>query len=124
MIYLLRRRAHFSSAHRLTAVAEGHPCGQLHGHTWEVEIELRVSVLPEEGWVMDFKDVDAALHPLVQQLDHKVLNDIPGLQNPTSEHIAMWFMQALRQALPNLCAVRVRESARSEVEVRLPEPIP
>lgn len=122
-MHILRRRARFSAAHRLPHVPPGHPCGRLHGHTWEIEVELRTATLPSDGWVMDFAEVDAALAPALDQLDHRVLNDVPGLDNPTSERLAVWLAEALADALPGIAAVRVREGRDSEVEYRLRQSI-
>ncbi len=103
----------FAAAHRLPNVPEGHKCSRMHGHTFRVEVYVRGRVKPEAGWVMDFADIAAVLSPLAETLDHKVLNDIEGLQNPTSENIARWIWERLRSPLPDLCRIVVQESAES-----------
>ena len=101
------------SAHRLPNVPEGHKCARVHGHSFRVEIHVRGPLDPQLGWVMDFADVKAAFEPLFLQLDHRYLNDVPGLENPTSEHLARWIWQRLLPALPQLCAVVVHETCTS-----------
>ena len=103
----------FDAAHRLPNVRQGHKCSQLHGHSFSVEILIQGSVDPHSGWVMDFADIAAVCQPIVDQLDHKYLNDIDGLDNPTSENIAKWIWKHLRLALPQLSKIVVQESTES-----------
>jgi 6-pyruvoyltetrahydropterin/6-carboxytetrahydropterin synthase len=101
------------SAHRLPNVPAGHKCARVHGHSFRVEIHVRGPVDAHLGWVMDFADLKAAFQPLYQQLDHHYLNDVPGLENPTSENLARWIWQRLRPSLPQLSAVVVHETCTS-----------
>ena len=101
------------SAHRLPNVPAGHKCARLHGHSFRVEIHVSGPVDPQFGWVMDFADVKAAFEPLFRQLDHNYLNDVPGLENPTSENLARWIWQKLEPTLPQLSAVVVHETCTS-----------
>jgi 6-pyruvoyltetrahydropterin/6-carboxytetrahydropterin synthase len=101
------------SAHRLPNVPAGHKCARVHGHSFRVEIHVRGPLHPELGWVMDFADVKDAFEPLFRQLDHHYLNDVPGLENPTSEHLARWIWQRLQPVLPQLTAVVVHETCTS-----------
>jgi len=101
------------SAHRLPNVPPGHKCARVHGHSFRVEIHVRGPLDAQLGWVMDFADVKAAFQPLYQQLDHHYLNDVPGLENPTSENLARWIWQRLRPALPQLSAIVVHETCTS-----------
>lgn len=103
----------FESAHRLPNVPEGHKCARLHGHSFRVVVHVEGPVDPEAGWVMDFADVRAACEPLREELDHRYLNDIEGLDNPTSEHVARWIWARLAPNLPGLAAVTVRETCTS-----------
>jgi 6-pyruvoyltetrahydropterin/6-carboxytetrahydropterin synthase len=97
------------AAHRLPNVPEEHKCRRLHGHSFQIEIRVSGPVV-ECGWVQDFADLSRAFQPLFQQLDHNYLNDIPGLENPTSEHLAKWIWQRLKPTLPLLSEVHVRET--------------
>jgi 6-pyruvoyltetrahydropterin/6-carboxytetrahydropterin synthase len=101
------------SAHRLPNVPEGHKCARLHGHSFRVEIHVSGPVDPQLGWVMDFADLKAAFDPLFRQLDHQYLNEVPGLENPTSENLARWIWQKLEPSLPQLSAVVVHETCTS-----------
>ena len=101
------------SAHRLPNVPAGHKCARVHGHSFRVEIHVSGPVDGHLGWVMDFADVKAAFDPLYRQLDHQFLNDVPGLENPTSENLAKWIWQKLKPALPQLSAVVVHETCTS-----------
>jgi 6-pyruvoyltetrahydropterin/6-carboxytetrahydropterin synthase len=103
----------FSAAHRLPNVPKGHKCSGMHGHTFAVEVAVRGPLQPKAGWVTDFADISAAFEPVREALDHVCLNDIEGLENPTSEHIARWVWKRLQPALPHLCRIVVRESADS-----------
>ncbi|HEX6779115.1 MAG TPA: 6-carboxytetrahydropterin synthase QueD, partial [Ktedonobacterales bacterium] len=80
----------FEAAHRLPNVPPGHKCARLHGHSFRVEVHVRGPVDPETGWVMDFGDIKETFQPYYDQLDHNYLNEIAGLSNPTSEHLARW----------------------------------
>jgi 6-pyruvoyltetrahydropterin/6-carboxytetrahydropterin synthase len=84
----------FSAAHQLPKVGDGHPCKRLHGHNYVVEIEVRGEISPKDGFCsnIDFMEVDKHMKPIIEQLDHHFLNDIPGLENPTAEHIAAWIL--------------------------------
>ena len=103
----------FEAAHRLPNVPEGHQCARLHGHSFRVAVHVRGPLDPTLGWVMDFADLKAAWRPLDEALDHRYLNDVPGLENPTSEVLARWIWQRLVPSLPGLSQVVVRETCTS-----------
>jgi 6-pyruvoyltetrahydropterin/6-carboxytetrahydropterin synthase len=103
----------FEAAHRLPHVPAGHKCARLHGHSFRVELHVRGPVDPATGWVMDFADIKRAFQPLYDQLDHNYLNEIEGLANPTSEHLARWIWRRLRPRLPGLCRVVIHETCTS-----------
>ena len=100
----------FEAAHRLPNLPADHKCARLHGHSFRVEVHVHGPVDPEQGWVMDFADVKHAFRPLYEQLDHHYLNEIEGLENPTSENLARWIWERLEGALPGLCRIVVRET--------------
>jgi 6-pyruvoyltetrahydropterin/6-carboxytetrahydropterin synthase len=100
----------FDAAHRLPNVGEGHRCSEIHGHSFRIEIHIKGTVDPRLGWVIDFADIDEAFQPVLDQLDHKYLNDIDGLDNPTSEIIARWIWDRLHLKLPQLSKIVVQES--------------
>ena len=103
----------FEAAHRLPNVPEGHKCGRLHGHSFEVELHVSGDVDAESGWVMDFADLKKAFKPIYNRLDHYYLNDIPGLENPTSENLARWIWNELKPSLAPLSKIVVRETCTS-----------
>lgn len=105
-------------AHRLPNVPEGHKCARLHGHSLRVEIHVRGEPDPRRGWVMDFADIKTAFAPLFEQLDHRYLNEVPGLDNPTSERIAAWIWQRLKPVLPGLAEVVVHETCSAGARYR------
>lgn len=98
------------AAHRLPNVPEGHKCARLHGHSFRVELHLRGPVDSHTGWVMDFSEVKRIFKPLYEQLDHHYLNDIEGLENPTSENLAIWIWNQAKPLLPLLSEVVVHET--------------
>ncbi len=100
----------FESAHHLPNVPEDHKCRRLHGHSFRVRLAVEGEVDPVTGWVMDFADIKAAFEPLLKRLDHYYLNEIPGLENPTSEVIAKWIWAELKPKLPLLSEVKLWET--------------
>jgi len=98
------------SAHHLPNVPEGHKCRRLHGHSFHVEVHVVGPLTPKEGWVQDFADIGRAFQPLYDQLDHHCLNEIEGLENPTSEVLARWIWVRLKPRLPGLSQIVVRET--------------
>jgi 6-pyruvoyltetrahydropterin/6-carboxytetrahydropterin synthase len=101
------------SAHRLPNVPAGHKCARVHGHSFRVELHVSGPVDPQLGWVMDFAEIKQAFEPLFQRLDHCYLNDVPGLDNPTSEHLARYIWRELKPSLPLLARVVVHETCTS-----------
>jgi 6-pyruvoyltetrahydropterin/6-carboxytetrahydropterin synthase len=100
----------FEAAHRLPWVPPEHKCSRLHGHNYRVEVTLLGAVNPATGFVADFFDIEARVRPLVDKLDHRCLNHIEDLLNPTAENIAGWFVERLAD-MANLEHVRVYENA-------------
>jgi 6-pyruvoyltetrahydropterin/6-carboxytetrahydropterin synthase len=114
------------AAHHLPNVPHGHKCGRLHGHTYEIEVEVEGPVDPTLGWVLDFAFLDVIVDQLiVRSLDHRYLNEIEGLENPTSEVIAWWIWQRLESTSwgpAKLMRVAVGENDRSRVTIRADVP--
>lgn len=102
----------FEAAHRLPNVPAGHKCARLHGHSFQVRVTVEGDLDPVLGWVMDFADLKAACRDVHDALDHRYLNEIPGLENPTSEVVAAWIWDRLWSRVP-LSAVQVRETCTS-----------
>ena len=108
----------FESAHRLPKVPAGHKCARLHGHSFRVEVAVVGPVDEETGWFIDYEQLYVAWAPIHAELDHNYLNEVPGLENPTSENLARWLWRRLQTALPSLARVTVFETcdARCEYE--------
>jgi 6-pyruvoyltetrahydropterin/6-carboxytetrahydropterin synthase len=104
---------HLEAAHRLPNVPEGHKCARLHGHSFRVSVHVSGPVNPKTGWIMDFADLKTAFAPVFDALDHRYLNDVPGLENPTSENLARWIWQKLKPSLPALSKIVVEETCTS-----------
>ena len=100
----------FEAAHRLPNVPPDHKCARLHGHSFRVDVHVRGPVDRHTGWVMDYADIKTAFRPLLERLDHYYLNEIEGLENPTSENIARWIWERLRPDLPALSKIVVYET--------------
>ena len=99
----------FEAAHQLPHVPPTHMCARMHGHSYMVRLAIAGRVDPHAGWVMDYALIVDAFEPLRAQLDHHCLNEIPGLENPTSEHLAIWIWDRMCPAVPALRSVEVRE---------------
>ena len=114
----LAREFSFESAHFLPNVPDGHKCGRMHGHSYTVEVQVRGAVDGHTGFVQDFGDISAVFAPIDKQLDLRLLNEIPGLENPSSEHLARWIWDRLKDDLPLLHAIVVSETPRSRCTYR------
>lgn len=114
----LRRTFQFEAAHLLPRLPEGHKCRRLHGHSFQVEIVVAGECDPALGWLMDYADIKAAFTPLWERLDHRYLNEVPGLENPTSEQIAIWIWKELKPSLPMLTEVVVAETCTARCVFR------
>ena len=112
----LSKTLHFEAAHFLPCFPEGHKCRRMHGHSFKVEIFVEGDVAPERGYLIDYGDIKRATAPLIDRLDHYVLNDIPGLHNPTAEVLAHYIYHQLKPALPLLSQVTVYETCTSRCD--------
>ena len=108
----------FEAAHSLPHVPAGHKCARLHGHSFRVEITVRGPVNRQTGWLMDFAELKEKFKPLEDQLDHRFLNEVPGLENSTSENIARWIWERLKREVPQLHSVTVHETCTSKCVYR------
>ena len=115
---LISKSFTFEAAHLLPNVPAGHKCRRLHGHSFKVELSVEGPIGETSGWVMDFADISAVCRRLEQLLDHRYLNEIEGLENPTSEVISIWIWDRIAGALPGLTAVEVRETCTSACTYR------
>ncbi len=114
----LTKTIDFEAAHWLPTFPDGHKCRRMHGHSFKVDIVVEGDVDPHKGYLLDFGEIKAALAPIHDALDHRLLNDIAGLENPTAELLAKWIWDRLKPTLPLLSLVRVRETCTSAAEYR------
>lgn len=108
----------FEAAHRLPRVPQGHKCERLHGHSFKIELAVEGPVNPETGWFIDYGDLWDAWRPLNDKLDHNYLNEIEGLENPTSENLARWIWDHLHPVIPSLTQVTIFETCDARCEYR------
>jgi 6-pyruvoyltetrahydropterin/6-carboxytetrahydropterin synthase len=108
----------FEAAHRLPTFPEGHKCRRLHGHSFRFDVVVEGQVDSKKGYLIDYAEISQVAEPLVRQLDHQYLNEVEGLENPTSENMARWLWERLKPVLPLLAAVVVRESCTAGCEYR------
>lgn len=108
------------AAHRLPHVPPDHKCARMHGHSFVIEVHVAGPVGEASGWVMDFADLKQAFAPLFERLDHRCLNDVAGLENPTSENLARYVWDELSPTLKGLSEVVVRETCTSGCRYRGP----
>lgn len=108
----------FDAAHRLPNVPPGHKCARVHGHTYTLTVYVSGPVNETTGWIMDFGELTAAVQPVLEELDHRYLNDIQGLENSTSENLARWLWKRLKPRLPGLSRLIIHETRNSGCEYR------
>jgi 6-pyruvoyltetrahydropterin/6-carboxytetrahydropterin synthase len=108
----------FEAAHFLPTFPEGHKCRRLHGHSFRVEVTVEGEVDPAKGYLVDYGDLKRAIEPFVDALDHRLLNEIAGLENPTSEGIAAWLWRRIAPALPQIAEIVVHETCTSRCAYR------
>jgi 6-pyruvoyltetrahydropterin/6-carboxytetrahydropterin synthase len=114
----LRKTFQFEAAHLLPHLPETHKCRRLHGHSFTAEIVVAGDCDPTLGWLMDYADITHAFQPLWEELDHRYLNEVAGLENPTSEHLAAWIWHRLKPRLPLLTEVIVAETCTARCVFR------
>lgn len=108
----------FEAAHRLPQVPPGHKCGRLHGHSFRIQLVCEGEAEAETGWLVDFAEIKRAFAPFLEQLDHRYLNEVEGLENPTAENLALWIWTRVKPKLPSLAQVGVAETCTARCEYR------
>ncbi|MET6997714.1 6-carboxytetrahydropterin synthase QueD [Chitinophaga defluvii] len=105
----------FDAAHFLPNVPDGHKCKNIHGHTYHLTVLIDGPLQENLGWVIDYGDLKKAIAPVIEQVDHQLLNNIPGLENPTSEMLVVWIWQQIKPVLPLLKRLELYETPTSGV---------
>lgn len=118
MMVRLSKSFHFEAAHDLPTFPEGHKCRRLHGHSFRFDVIVEGEVPPAKGYLIDYGEIKRVVDPIVTKLDHNYLNEIEGLENPTSEMIAKWIWDQVKPLLPMLAEVVVFETCTSRCEYR------
>ena len=111
MKFELKQQFRIESARFLPHLPESHPCRRIHGHSFRVEISVEGEMDQKMGWLYDHAEIGKATKEIIEKLDHRYLNDIPGLENPTFENLAIWIWNDLKTKCPDLCEVVVHETA-------------
>jgi len=114
----LTKTFQIEAAHRLPLLPKGHKCERMHGHSFRIEVAVSGECDPKLGWLIDYAEISGAFQPLFEQLDHHCLNDVAGLENPTSEMLAKWVWDRLKPKLPILSSVMVAETCTARAEYR------
>jgi 6-pyruvoyltetrahydropterin/6-carboxytetrahydropterin synthase len=114
----LRKTFQFEAAHLLPRLPKSHKCRRLHGHSFKVDIVVSGECDPNLGWLMDYAEISRRFKPTWEKLDHRYLNELPGLENPTSEEIAVWIWKRLKPKLPLLTEVAVAETCTARAVYR------
>lgn len=114
----LRKTFQFEAAHLLPLLPKSHKCRRLHGHSFKVDIVVAGECDPKLGWLMDYAEITRAFKPVWKKLDHHYLNEIQGLENPTSECVAVWIWKRLKRKLPLLTEVVVAETCNAQCVYR------
>lgn len=114
MLFELKQQFRIESARFLPNLAEGHPCKRTHGHSFLITMRLKGPLDAKIGWVRDFNQIEILMGPILKQIDHRLLNEVPGLENPTSEILCRWIFEKAHVLLPELIQVSVSETPSTE----------
>lgn len=112
----LSKTFRFEAAHYLPTFPEGHKCRRLHGHSFKFDVEVAGEVDPAKGYLIDYGEIKRIVDPIVKRLDHYYLNEIEGLENPTSEMVAVWLWNRIGPELPLLSRIVVHETCTSRCD--------
>jgi 6-pyruvoyltetrahydropterin/6-carboxytetrahydropterin synthase len=118
----ISREYRFEAAHRLAQLPQTHKCHRLHGHSFRVTVRVHGEIDAQLGWIIDFADIDSAWEPLHKILDHQYLNEIEGLENPTSEILAHWIFDRIQVQGATLHSITVHETCTATCTVLGNEP--
>lgn len=110
----LKQQFRIESARFLPNLPEGHPCRRTHGHSFLITLRLVGEQDPQIGWVRDYHEIEQVVKPILAEIDHQLLNNLAGLENPTSENLTIWLFNRLKKTLPELVQVTVSETPSTE----------
>lgn len=112
--FMLKQHFQIESARSLPHLPSTHPCSQVHGHSFKITLIFVGPLDPQKGWLIDYNDIQNWMKPILQQIDHRLLNEVSGLENPTTEMIAYWIFDRAKKEMPSLVQVAVSETSSSE----------
>ncbi|UEG49194.1 6-carboxytetrahydropterin synthase QueD [Ferruginibacter lapsinanis] len=112
---IIYKKFSFDSAHFLPNVPAGHKCGKIHGHTYFFTVFIEGDIIPELGWIIDYTDLKKGILPIIELLDHQLLNEVQGLENPTSEILTIWLWNRIKPIFPGLKRIELNETPSSGV---------
>ncbi len=104
---LIFKKYYFDAAHYMAEFEENHNYRKMHGHSFEVTVKLKGDINRKNNWVMDLEELDSFVDPELSKLDHSILNEVDGLEKPTSENIAKWLWSKLIKKIPNLDSIEI-----------------
>lgn len=110
----IKKSFEIESARFLPQLPPTHPCSRTHGHSFKITLRLQGKVDPKLGWLIDYNDITTIAKPILTEIDHTLLNEVPGLQNPTTENITIWLYDRLKKTLPELVQVIIKETTDTE----------
>lgn len=113
-MWLLKQHFQIESARFLPHLPTAHPCSRLHGHSFKIIVSVKGNLDPKIGWVTDYNEIQELMKPILEKIDHRELNQVPGLENPTSELLAQWIYDQLKEKLPSLFQICVMETPTTE----------
>ena len=108
---IVYKKFHIESARSLPNLPDEHPCSQVHGHSFEIILKVSGELNEKTGFIIDFQEIEDSFDPIRKLLDHAYLNNIKGLENPTSENIVIWIWNKLKPSLPVLSSLEIKESS-------------
>jgi 6-pyruvoyltetrahydropterin/6-carboxytetrahydropterin synthase len=114
MNFELKQHFQIESARFLPFLPKEHPCSRMHGHSFKIILTLVGPLDPKIGWVVDYHEISLKMKPVLEQLDHRTLNEVSGLENPTSELLAKWIFDRAGKELPLLKSVSILETPSTE----------
>lgn len=114
MNFELKQQFRIESARFLPNLPAGHPCARTHGHSFLITLRLIGPLDKQIGWVRDYHEIENLMKPVLNQLDHHLLNEVPGLENPTSEILCRWIFEKAQSVMPELAQVSVSETPNTE----------
>ena len=114
MNFELKQHFQIESARFLPHLAKNHPCSRMHGHSFRIQFRIHGPLKQPEGWVLDYNEIQSRLAPILEEIDHRILNEVPGLENPTTENLCHWLFKRASALIPEICQVTIAETPNSE----------